>query len=239
MSDNTWIIWDLDGTLYEETHDIKGIFKNAVCDALREVVDPGLTDEQAHNLIRESRKQYGDSFSGLVRKGFNAGVLHETHHAKLDARHISANPATIDSFTESQARGVNHAILTHVHMNWVTKVLDKAGLSDFFSEDRIISTEKIGYLKKHTGPEAFERALDSLGVKAGNAVMVEDKAANLVYPSQMGMKTILLCYEDAQVPAEKPAYVSQICRSPAETIDTVLGTGPVPSLSGTPKSPRS
>ncbi len=224
MSSSKLILWDLDGTLYPETHEVKDAFRRAVCNALRNVVDPALSDEAAYDLIKKSRQDHGDSFTGLIKKGFKASTLHEAHHARLDPKVVQRNEETIKAFERAREAGVRHAIMTHGHMNWTLQVLEKAGLREFFDEADIISVEKIDFLKKHTGPEPFKRALALLGEKPENTTMVEDKAANLVHPHAMGMKTIMVHYGKIKEDVPKPDYVWHRCATPAQAIDAVLTT---------------
>lgn len=220
MRNITTVIWDMDGTLYPETPAIKGVFKSAACDALRDTVDPALSDDHAYDMIAESRRVKGDSFSHIVENhGVDSAKLHERHHANLDPVHIERDDETVQAIKSSSQQGLRHTILTHGHMNWVEKVLEKTGLSTFFKKPDIISNEQIDFIKKHTGPEAFEAALERLGVHAENTVMIEDKASNLVHPHEMGMLTIQVHYGAVDENEPKPDYIDFRCKTPAEALE--------------------
>ena len=234
MSDNIIILWDLDGTLYPETRTIKDVFKQAVTRTLRDIVDPALSDEQASALIEDSRKTYGDSFSGLIKQGFSQSALHQAHHTRLDHTVITRDEKTVQAFAQSRQNGVRHAILTHGHLDWTLRVLEQTGLRPFFAPEDIITTEQIDFLKKHTGPEAFERALDILGAKADQVVMVEDKAVNLLAPHKMGMKTVQVDHSRSKDTGEKPDHVWRHCASPAEAISAALSLTPSKAPGPTP-----
>lgn len=215
----TTIIWDMDGTLYRDTPEIKGVFKKAACAALRDVVDPALDDDQAMNMITESRKKNGDSFSAIVQDhGVNASVLHERHHANLNTDRIERDEKAITALRRAKQNGIRHAILTHGHMNWVEKVLHKTGLDDIFDRTDIISNELIDFIKKHTGPDAFEKALAWLEVKPEQSAVIEDKASNLKHAHEMGMLTIQVHYGQIDEQSPKPDYVDFRCATPEDAV---------------------
>ncbi len=203
----TLLLWDLDGTLYPDTPQIKQIFESAVCNALRETVHPQLSDHDALHLIKTSRKLFGDSLTGLAKKGFDLGKIHEAHHRHLDHRPIARNDSLAAALANAEKDGIRHAILTHGHSDWAKRVLQQVGIDSFFDDAHIISTEKIDFLKKQNGPDAFERALNILGHTATETIMIEDAVKNLLHPHRMGMGTILIDPKAAYSHATKPDYV--------------------------------
>jgi pyrimidine 5'-nucleotidase len=219
------MLWDLDGTLYPETQSIKQTFVTAACDGIRYVVDSGLSDDDVKDLLSESRKEHGDSFSGLVKDGFDEATLHKEHHDRLDHTLIERNEELFAAFKDSEEYEIRHAILTHGHKDWATRVLDQIGIREFFADEDIISVEQIGFLKKHKGPEAFEKALERLGVTADQVIMIEDKAANLKHPKEMGMSTHLIDENPIEVAAGKfKDFVDRKISSAAESIKSVISS---------------
>ena len=227
MKDRTLILWDLDGTLYPTTKTMRGVFKRAACDGVRDVAGSHLTDEDVMGKIEDSRKNFGDSFSGLVHEGHDETALHKAHHDRLDHGPIERSEELIAAFQRSKNSGIRHALLTHGHKNWATRVLDKLGIREFFEHDDIISIEQIGFIKKHTGPDAFRVALDRLGATPEETIMAEDKAANLVHPHAMGMKTVLVHHNDEKLMAQNGPYIDKRFARPEQVIDHVMGkSGP-------------
>ena len=213
----TVMLWDLDGTLYPETAAIKDIFKKAAANGVREVVDPRLSDDEVQDILKKSRREHGDSFTGLVNEGHSLDNLHESHHRHLDHTPIERNEELIAAMRKAKDAGIRHAILTHGHQDWVWRVLKQVGIDEFFTPADVISVEQIGFLKKHKGPEAFTETLKRLGVEAEDTVMVEDKAANLIHPAALGMQTALINEKAEQAP-----HIHYCCKAAKDVIEYVL-----------------
>lgn len=174
------ILWDFDGTLYEETPAIKEMFAHAACRAVRSQLPKELyrvtTDETVQSLLKKSREDFGVSFTRFALQGLSEPELHKKHHENLDHSLLKPSEKLIDAFVRLEQAGVASAIVTHGHMIWTKKALDRCGLSPFFPENRIVTAEKINYQKKHRGPGAFSAAMEVMGINIDpkTVMFVED-----------------------------------------------------------------
>lgn len=225
MKPYSLILWDFDGTLYEETPAIKEMFAHAACRAVRSQLPKELyrvtTDEAVHSLLKKSREQFGDSFTRFALQGLSEPELHKKHHENLDHTMLKPNAKLIEGFARLENIGVASAIVTHGHMIWTKKALDRCGLSPFFPEDRIVTAEKINYQKKHRGPGAFSAAMEAMRISADpkNVMFVEDKAKNLYFPKEhFGWTTCLVTPEEKK----NLGHVDVQCAAPEDVIDLVI-----------------
>ncbi|MGH7949198.1 MAG: HAD family hydrolase, partial [Candidatus Binataceae bacterium] len=85
------------------------------------------------------------------------------------------------------------AVVSNFYGN-LERVLDDGGLAHFV--DAAIDSSLVGYSKPD--PRIFEAALNAIGVKASNAVMVGDSLEKDCAPArQLGMRTVWLCANGA------------------------------------------
>ncbi len=223
------ILWDFDGTLYEETPQIKEAFARSAQRAVRNQIQEQIhkclyevtTNETIDSLLKKSRDRYGDSFTHFALQGLSEPELHKKHHENLDPSMLKPNQKLIDAFVRLEQAGVASAIVTHGHMIWTKKALDRCGLSPFFPENRIVTTEKINYQKKHRGAEAFSSSLETMGIRVDpqTVMFVEDKAKNLYFPKEhFGWTTCLVTPHKR----ENLDHVDIQCSTPEEVIDRVI-----------------
>ncbi len=223
------ILWDFDGTLYEETPQIKEEFARSARLAVRNQIQEQLhkclytvtTDDAIDFQLEKSREEFGDSFTRLALKGLSEPELHKKHHETLKASLLKPSEKLIDAFVRLEQAGVASAIVTHGHMIWTKKALDRCGLSPFFPENRIVTAEKINYQKKHRGPGAFSAAMEVMGINADpqNVMFVEDKAKNLYFPKEHFGWTTCLVTPNRR---ENLGHVDIQCSTPEEVIDVVV-----------------
>ncbi len=203
-------LWDNDGVLYRYSPALRETFRNAACQAIRQIVNPRLSDDAIAKLIRNSKRHYGDSFASLAEYGFDEECLNKVHHAALDHTSICPEGKVIKAFERSIRKGMRHGILTHGVSEWCDRVLRQTGLSRFFNESSRITAEKTGFVKKHEGPGAFVQALRILDFHVGNTFFVDDTPLNLMPAKELGLYTVFL---HRGKPIEgSPAYIDYQCR---------------------------
>lgn len=74
---------------------------------------------------------------------------------------------------------------------YVKRVLQELGLWESFGEDKLFAVDDV---LPHCKPEreAFEKVFETLGVKPGECIMVEDSMKNIRKAKELGMKTVLV-----------------------------------------------
>ncbi len=242
MKPYSLILWDFDGTLYEETPQIKEDFARSARRAVRNQIQEQLhkclytvtTDETIDSLLKQSREMYGDSFTLLAlgkhseeKRGLgqlSEQELHRKHHENLNSSLLKPNEKLVDAFVRLEQAGVASAIVTHGHMIWTKKALERCGLSPFFPEDKIVTAEKINFKKKHRDIEAFSLALQTMGMNADNldpesVMFVEDKAKNLFFPKNDFKWTTCLITPEHK---KNLSHVDVQCAAPEDVIDLVI-----------------
>jgi putative hydrolase of the HAD superfamily len=72
---------------------------------------------------------------------------------------------------------------------YVKRVLEELGLWEVFGEDKLFAvTDTLPYCKPEK--EAFEMIFDALGIKAEEAIMIEDSMKNIIRSKELGLRTI-------------------------------------------------
>ncbi len=183
------IIWDLDGTLYQFNAD-----HHRACNvgAAKAAIEMGVNIdfEEAVALAQQGFEKYHNGFQMFhERFGVDAREFQKIHLRNIEL--YALQPCQMLPSLLRDVSGVKHAVLTHGNRDWARRILAKVGIEDVFGE-HIYGLENVDYNKKNNGPEAFEIVMKHLGVTSAETIMVEDAAANLVYPKQLGMKTVFI-----------------------------------------------
>lgn len=185
----TWspVLFDLDGTIVDSAADITGSLAHMFTklgldvpsdEVLRSYVGPplldslrltaGFDDAEAWEALNIYRDHYGEHvLRSPVFPGV-AGVLERLHAAGVPVALATSKP-------ESMAR----------------KVLDHAGLTQYFTEITGASDDEELSTKADVVREALRR-LEAKGIDTSNAVMVGDRAYDTLGAAANGVPTILV-----------------------------------------------
>lgn len=185
------IIWDLDNVIYP----YDGAFHIA-CDeaAARAAISLGLnmSVEQAVECAQRYRAAHGTSCDVFIREyHLPEAEMHRRYHEEISLDFL--RPDVRLGFGFSRAN-VTHTILTHGSTDWAKRVLAARGLSQHFQEDHIVGIDRLGFSRKDKSRQPFQHMLAITGHAPHAALMVEDTAANLKHPKEMGMQTVLISY---------------------------------------------
>lgn len=182
------IIWDLDGTLYR----YEAVFIEA-CNiaAARTAIDLGLEMEldAAIALAGQSYLEHGSSFKFFAEHGIRYEDFHVPYHEAVDTTILAKNQEMKTALEEIP---VPMIILTNASRDWAKRTLDHLEYGHIFRDGNLLALEDVGFQAKAAGRKGFERALSSIGIDAGETLMVEDLARNLVHAKDMGMTTALV-----------------------------------------------
>lgn len=187
-------IWDLDNCIYPYDDAFHNACHEAAGRAARRL---GLqrNEAQALELARQSYKTRGTSFDIFIQDhGIPQTELHRLYHEELSLDFLRPDNRLNVGFTKSLKGGVTHAILTHGSTDWAHRVLRARQLDRHFSEGHIVGTEQLHFSKKHESRKPFEHMLGLTGHAPHEATMIEDTAANLKHPKEMGMQTVFISY---------------------------------------------
>lgn len=198
------LAWDLDNTLYRYTEILIEACNHSIARAAVKQNLP-LTHEEAVEIGWESYTKYGSSGRVFVeRYNICRESIHFDFHKTIDETIIETCSETISLF---ESLGLKHFLITHASRDWAIRTTRHLGLSRWLNEENCIGLEDTGFQMKSESRAPFERALDYLGLPAGEVLMVEDTADNLKVPHEMGMGTVLVHH--GQKPESMPDYIDR------------------------------
>lgn len=186
------IFWDLDNTLYRNTHAIEEEFNHAIARVMIEMFNLPYSMENALEKARQSFEETGFSGSyftsnydldlAKMRIGFFEHMTTET----------LAPDRALNALLAESRKTTSNVIITHSVANWSKAVLEKIALRDYFPDHLVLHPEDHNMALKHAHTDLFDAALLINDNQPHETIIVEDVPANLVIPKQMGMKTVLI-----------------------------------------------
>lgn len=186
------IIWDLDGTIYENTPAmqdawLQGFYQTAHHYGL------GLTREEADQKTWDGFRRYGHAVRAYsIEHGIDENEFCERLLSFVDVTLVPQCQETRAHFNHHKEKTM--AILTSAHKKWAHPVLRHIGLDHLFPEDRVVAYDDTsGELKSHS-EKPFRMAAATLHLPPTDLIMVEDTAANLVIAKDLGMRTVLVTH---------------------------------------------
>ncbi len=178
------VLFDVDGTLLDTREFIYQAYENTlrvhgIAEISREII--------AISMGKSLSECYQDFAPGLDHQ-----VLCEAHRSFQEINlHLSIPfPNTLTTLKRLKSRGVKMATITSRSLRTSAQTLELAGIYHFF--DIVITPEDVKLTKPN--PEGLFKALDVLGVKSENAVMIGDTDADVLAGKAAGTKTIGVTY---------------------------------------------
>lgn len=123
-------------------------------------------------------------FGAPSPEAFSADILKNLRKVFLDAELF---PSAIDLLKHCKAHGLQTALVTSSPSGVLYEVLPRLGLSEYF--DFVISGDEVAHHKPH--PEPLLRALEALGRKPHEVLMVGDSKADIFGGKAAGTATAL------------------------------------------------
>lgn len=198
------IIWDIDHTLYHaDTPLVPGIIY-AIISTLRAhgVPEDHLVEDALKATIHEQLKLVGSSYPYFEKTyGISKAVMAKV----IDTMPLNEIPVDTRLPNLFAAHPVKHVINTHGSHAWRERVLQHIGIDSHFSA--FIHHADHGYQTKALSDVTHLAALAAAGVAAHEVVMVDDTAANLRIPKELGMQTVLIDYNRAGEDKSPADYV--------------------------------
>lgn len=177
-------IFDLDNTLYSHEAKVWPQVDERITLFLTELF--GLDGLSSRALQKYYYQRYGTTLKGLMEEhGVDPGDFLDFAH-QIDLTLLDPNPALGDAIAALPGRKL---ILTNGSRGHAENVAGKLGILHHFED--IFDIVQAGFLPK---PEraTYENFLAKHAVDPGRAAMFEDIEKNLVVPSALGMKTVLI-----------------------------------------------
>ena len=186
----TWV-FDLDNTLYPhhlnlwQQVDVR--IRDFIVDFLK------ITHDEAFRLQKDYYRRYGTTMRGLMEEhGLVPDAFLEMVH-EIDHSPLTPNPALGSAIARLVGRKF---ILTNGTREHAEKVMERLEIGEHFED---IFDIKAAALEPKPRPQVYERFLARHNVEPKKAVIFEDLARNLEVPHALGMTTVLVVPEGAQI----------------------------------------
>lgn len=209
------VLFDLDGTL---TDPFEGI-SNSVVRAVERMKLPALTLKQRRGFIGPPLH---DSFAalGLDAAGVAEAVGYYREYFSdsgiYENRLYDGIPEALEQFA---SRGVTLAVATSKPTTFAERILVHFELASFFS---VVSGSALDGTRRHKRG-IIDFALATLAVAPAQAVMVGDRAQDIVGAAGCGVRSVGVRWGYAEPGELEEAGAGRIVASPAELAPAILG----------------
>jgi putative hydrolase of the HAD superfamily len=187
------ILFDLDNTLVDLVH-----AKREACRAIIREAGGGDPDVLFSYFLREDHgfedpRNILDFLSDHGIRSRETGEACILIYEEVKIRCTEAYPGVLELLEELHGQGIALAIVTDANRKNAGNRMERAGISRFFG--CLVTPESTGTRKP--SPEPFLRALDSLGIPAGEGMAVGDSPRRDIAPARaIGLTTVYAVYGD-------------------------------------------
>lgn len=185
-------LFDLDQTLYPMSSGIMDEVGKRINQYMRERC--GFAESEILAFRDGYFRKYGTTLRGLIlHHGVDpADYLEYVHNVPLE-KFVAPNPALDEALA---GLSLIKVIFTNSSEAHARRVLGLLGVARHFSA--IIDVKAIGYLNK-PDPGAYVKALQILGARAQECVLLDDSERNLLPGREMGMVTIAVGSQRSEI----------------------------------------
>jgi putative hydrolase of the HAD superfamily len=180
-----YVLFDLDETMYPTETGIMDLISDRINEymSLRLGIDP----EDVAAMRRTYYERYGTTARGLhLHHELDLEDYFEFVH-DLPVEDVLQRDARLDQMLEALPE--EKAIFTNATAGYAQRVLRTLGVEGHFS--RIVDIKELEYIPK-PDIRAYHRALEVLGARGGQCVLVDDRLRNLGPGRELGMTTVLV-----------------------------------------------
>lgn len=187
------LIWDLDNTLYKFDKDgqQERLWHESVVNFMRSQ-GINVTLEEGMEIAQKGWQEHRNSNHYFIE---NYGIGKNEAHVGMFT-HINQNMIIPCEETPSLMHNMQeyrHVILTYATKEWANKVLNHAGLIDYFQPNMILGAEDYNFEDKAHSARGILTALDRIGGNAEEVLFVEDTLPNLrPAKEEAGVHTVYL-----------------------------------------------
>ncbi len=185
--DITYILFDLDGTLYESSAGIEAQLRDAMVSHASRFL--GIEKSEARTLLRYYRAMYTASVIGLQKHhSINPVAFYEAVYDSLDVSAMTPRLGCVDAI-KRLAQHVPLGVFTNSNRSFTSRTLMFLGLIDFF--ERVVTVEDHGFIRK---PQiaAYDQMFDSLQRPPEQVLMFDDITSSLEVMDGMGAHGVLV-----------------------------------------------
>jgi putative hydrolase of the HAD superfamily len=177
-------VFDLDNTLYSHESRVWPQVNERITLFLQHLF--GLDGLSAHALRNYYYHRYGTTLNGLMEEHQIDPDAFLSFAHDIDLSLLEPDPALGAAISALPGRKL---ILTNGSVAHARNVAGKLGIIEHFED--VFDIVHAGFLPK-PARETYERFLAKHAVDPGRAAMFEDIEKNLIVPSELGMKTVLI-----------------------------------------------
>ncbi len=182
-----YVLFDLDGTLYESRAGIEAQLRGAM--VAQAAIALGVSQDESRALLRKYRGLYKASVLGLrEHHGIDPVTFYEDVYGSLDVSKMEQRPGCQDALTEL-TKHVRTGVFTNSNRTFTAQTLDFLGLSGTF--DRVVTVEDNDFIRKPE-VEAYRQVFELLGVAPDEVMMFDDIASSLEVMHGLGSHGVLV-----------------------------------------------
>jgi phosphoglycolate phosphatase len=192
------ILYDLDGTLVDTISDIT----SAINKTFSETGFPSVSSEVVKQSISKGTYRMIDGMfesfisnkkvGAVLPSDFSIETLHErfnSHYMNNLADCSFVYPGVTEFLSCVSDMGIFQAVVTNKPESFASKLVDQLGLDSFFYA--VVSTEK---MKAKPDPEALLHVGRSIGIAAGNTLMIGDTAQDIAAARAANILSVAVTY---------------------------------------------
>lgn len=188
------IIFDKDGTLFEETDALIREYQSAAIMGILDMV-PGLSFEEAMATQRKSYQRFGWSFE-LLRQRYNLdfAAVHAAMHRHMSTHNVKPNPCLPAMLGFARATGLTLGVATHCGEPFATSNLDHLGITGDIIDRKYVTTLTDPKDDKAKSCNMVRHTAFRMGSDPSRTLFVENTARNLPPAKQAGFQTALITW---------------------------------------------
>lgn len=180
---NLILFFDLDNTLYSPEAGLLQLVDQNICQFLIE--DCQIDPTNLPSTRRRFAERYSSTLQGVMKEhGCNAQSYLESIHAVPD--HALPRDTGALRFLLTELPHTKF-ILTNSYKPYAIRVLRSLGIQDLFADIFDVCSMGLRYKNEES---SYRIILTTVGVEPKNAVMIDDVAAFLKPPQNLGMQTV-------------------------------------------------
>ncbi len=186
-----YIVWDLDGTLYQISKEVSQKIQKKVWELIAE--QRGINLEQAKALYQQLYAKLKSSTRTLIAAGVKRELaLSGDWHSQIQLEEVEPNPQLVKQF--QTVTGFKHIINTNSSQKSAEKKLKKIGFDLNFFEAVIGNPDVVGFLKPDPTPYTY--LLNFTQVQPGKHLFVGDRYETDLEPAKKVRMHTALVYAD-------------------------------------------
>lgn len=181
------IIWDIDGTLYQDVPRLRQVIRKRVYQELAKALR--IEVEEAEKKFTKKYQEVGGTTKTLIRLGVDGMAMIDKIFSQIEfSQYLQKDPKLTTLF--QSLRSWRHLILTNNSRVHALRKLKALGIDPVIFE-KMIACYDLGFFKPER--EAFKAVFKRTGLPADQHLSVGDKEITDILPAKkLGMKTMMV-----------------------------------------------